>query len=132
MKEIQTREDVHKLVIAFYAKIRKDELLGPIFNRIIPEENWDKHLDKLTDFWETALFGIPKFKGNPTLAHRKVDQVSNPGINEQHFNYWLNLWHETIDEQFTGSKADRAKQAAIGMASAQLAAIKFNRDCAGA
>lgn len=127
MKEIQTREDVHQLVIAFYAKIRKDAFLGPIFNRIIPEDHWDQHLDKLTDFWETTLLGVPKFKGNPTLAHRKVDQTSNHGISEKHFNYWLNLWHETVDEYFEGPKANRAKQASIVMATAQMAAIKFNR-----
>ena len=51
---IHTREDVSLLVRTFYAKVRKDELLGPIFNGII--KDWETHLELLTDFWETNLF----------------------------------------------------------------------------
>ena len=64
MKAIETREDVTLLVNTFYAKIRKDSLLGPIFNQHIPDERWPEHLSKLADFWETNLFGVAKFKGN--------------------------------------------------------------------
>ena len=61
MNTISTRKDISVLVHAFYGKIREDELLGPIFNGHISEEQWPVHLEKLTDFWETNLFGIPKF-----------------------------------------------------------------------
>ena len=50
MKTIENREDISKLVHTFYAKIRKNELLGPIFNRHISEEQWPDHLKILTDF----------------------------------------------------------------------------------
>jgi len=50
MKTIQNRSDVNQLVNVFYAKIRKDDLLGPIFNKHIIDEQWPEHLDKLTDF----------------------------------------------------------------------------------
>jgi len=40
MKPIETKDDIVVLVNAFYAKIRKDELLGPIFNGHIAEERW--------------------------------------------------------------------------------------------
>ena len=53
-KKIESREDVSLLVNTFYSKIRKDTLLGPIFNRIITD--WETHLELLTDFWETNLF----------------------------------------------------------------------------
>ena len=72
MKEIKTRKDVSILVHTFYDKIRKDDLLGPIFNSHIAEDQWPEHLEKLTDFWETNLFGIPKFKGNPSQKHLNV------------------------------------------------------------
>ena len=62
MKPIKNREDIHLLVNTFYSKIRKDELLGPIFNSHISENQWPHHLMKLTDFWETNLFGVRKFK----------------------------------------------------------------------
>ena len=72
MSDIQSRNDISLLVNTFYDCIRKDELLGPIFNSTIPPEHWPAHLDKLTDFWETNIFGIPKFIGNPVEAHRRI------------------------------------------------------------
>ena len=72
--KIESREDVSLLVHTFYSKIRKDDLLGPIFNAHISEEEWPQHLIKLTDFWETNLFGVRKFKGSPTKKHLKVDK----------------------------------------------------------
>lgn len=62
-KEIEDRSDVYKLVCTFYAKVRKHDLLGPIFERHI--DDWPAHLERLTDFWETNLFFVAKFKGNP-------------------------------------------------------------------
>ncbi len=52
-KFIQSREEVSLLVRTFYGKVRKDDLLGPIFNGII--KDWEEHLELLTDFWETQL-----------------------------------------------------------------------------
>jgi hemoglobin len=73
MNTIKDRNDIDLLVHSFYAKIRKDALLGPIFNSHISEEQWPKHLKMLTDFWETNLFGLQKFKGSPSSKHLKVD-----------------------------------------------------------
>ena len=98
MKSIESREDVQLLVNTFYSKIRKDALLGPIFNTHISEALWPDHLVKLTDFWETNLFGVPKFKGNPLQKHAKVDKVADYTINQVHFGKWLQLWVETINE----------------------------------
>jgi len=74
MRAINNREDISELVNIFYIKIRNNELLGPIFNSHIPEDKWPEHLERLTDFWETNLFGIAKFKGNPSEKHKNVDQ----------------------------------------------------------
>ncbi|MDA9126135.1 group III truncated hemoglobin [Flavobacteriaceae bacterium] len=108
MKPIECQEDIHLLVNTFYSKIRKDELLGPIFNSHISENQWPHHLIKLTDFWETNLFGVRKFKGNPTKKHLKVDENLDYRIDALHFGKWLNLWVETINELFTGERADKA------------------------
>ena len=59
-KDIENRKDVNNLVTQFYKKIRKDDLLGPIFNKAIAD--WPIHLEHLTDFWETQLFFVSKFK----------------------------------------------------------------------
>ncbi|TMM57522.1 group III truncated hemoglobin [Maribacter algarum] len=112
-KEITDREDVFDLVETFYTKVRSNELLGPIFENHI--DDWPKHLDRLTDFWETNLFFIRKFKGNPLLKHQIVDAGAGYSIDEHHFGVWLNLWFETVDQLFKGEKAATAKNRARSM-----------------
>lgn len=127
MAEINSREDVQTLVHAFYTKIRRDELLGPIFNSTIPNEKWDEHLIKLTDFWESNLFGIRKFKGNPTQKHIDLDMRMQNSIEQKHFSHWIHLWFETINELFEGERAEKAKNAARKMSTMQFIAIWKNR-----
>lgn len=123
MKTIDNREDVSLLVNSFYAKIRKHEILGPIFNGSIPDDHWPAHLEKLTDFWESNLFGIPKFRGNPPAAHQRVDTKEGHSISQTHFGHWLQLWYETIDELFEGTLAQRAKDLARKMSTGLFLAI---------
>ncbi|MDO5510670.1 MAG: group III truncated hemoglobin [Weeksellaceae bacterium] len=127
MTDISSREHIEQLVYAFYGKIREDEMLGPIFNSHIAEEEWSAHLEKLSDFWETNLFGIPKFKGSPTQKHIQVDKNLNYTIEQEHFGRWMQLWFETIDEMYEGTLADRAKNAARKMSTGQYLAIWFQR-----
>ena len=123
MKQICNRNDIHVLVNSFYSKIREDELLGPIFNSHIPEDKWPEHLDKLTDFWETNLFGIAKFKGSPTQKHINVDKNLKYSIEQKHFGRWLQLWFETINALYEGEYADKAKNAARKMSTGQFLSI---------
>ena len=73
VREISNREDVFLLVSTFYDKIKKDDFIGPIFLEAIPNKEWENHLEKLTDFWETNLFFAKKYKGNPMQVHQKLD-----------------------------------------------------------
>jgi hemoglobin len=51
-KEIETRQDIERLVNTFYVEVRQDKLIGPIFDKMIQrEEIWTHHLVKLADFW---------------------------------------------------------------------------------
>jgi hemoglobin len=127
MQTIKTKNEISVLVNAFYAKIRKDELLGPIFNSHIADERWPEHLETLTDFWETNLFGIAKFKGNPSKKHINVDLNLGHTIEQKHFGKWLQLWFETIDELFEGDLANKAKESARRMATGQYVTICQNR-----
>ena len=111
--DIKTREDVFLLVSSFYVKVRKDAVLGPFFNEVITD--WDAHIERLTNFWESSLFLKTKYLGNPLTAHVKVDQENNNSITELHFGLWLNLWFETINELFEGDYAENAKQRARKM-----------------
>lgn len=123
MKQIENRNDINILVNNFYSKIRKDDLLGPIFNAHIPDDKWKEHLDKLTDFWETNLFGVAKFKGNPTQKHINVDKNLKYSIEQTHFGRWLQIWFGTLDELYEGEYADKAKNSARKMSTGQFLSI---------
>lgn len=125
--EIKSREEIEVLVHRFYDKIRDDALLGPIFNSHIPDEDWPTHLEKLTDFWETNLMGVRKFKGSPSQKHIAVDKNLNYKTNQVHFGKWFQLWFETIDELYVGDLADKAKRAARKMATGQFLVMWRNR-----
>lgn len=114
MKEdLKERADINKLVVNFYNKVRQNEEIGYFFNNTI--KDWDEHLEKLTDFWESNLFFTGSFRGNPAMAHVKVDRTHHNSITEYHFGIWLNLWFETIDELFEGEMAQRLKNNARKM-----------------
>lgn len=113
--DIKTREDVFLLVSGFYKKVRQNPEIGHFFNEFI--QDWDAHLDKLTDFWESNLFFKALYTGNPQKVHVKVDQENHQEISSYHFGIWLNLWFETIDELFEGELANRAKNNARKMSS---------------
>lgn len=127
MKNIQSREDIHTLVTHFYAKVRKDPSLGPIFNQHITQDQWPLHLEKLTDFWESNLFDKQIYRGSPTKKHIQVDTNLHHTIEQTHFSRWLQLWFQTINELYTGEVANKAKNRARKMATGQYIAIWKNR-----
>jgi hemoglobin len=117
LRDVENREDIFLLVTTFYAKVKKDRFIGPIFLEIIPENGWENHLEKLTDFWETNLFFVRKFKGNPMKAHKDVDAHFKHTVTQKHFEKWLEIWFATVDELFIGTKAYEAKERARNIAS---------------
>ncbi|MDP5199375.1 group III truncated hemoglobin [Flavobacterium sp. DG2-3] len=112
-KQIENRADVNFLVNHFYDKIRADQEIGFYFNEMISD--WEAHLEKLTDFWETNLFGVRKYKGNPHAVHNEVDAHFDEKITANEFGIWLNHWFQTIDEYFEGENADTLKRRARKM-----------------
>lgn len=124
-KEIKGREEVSLLVRTFYARIRKEETLGPIFNNII--EDWEEHFETLIDFWESNLFRVRKYYGNPMLAHVSVDKKNDHTIDSKHFGIWLNLWYQTIDDLFEGQVAEMAKFKARKMSTNLFLAMFHHR-----
>src|SRR5690606_24757315 len=101
-KKIETIDDIRLLVDTFYGKARQDSLIGPIFNDVIGDQ-WPVHLEKMYRFWQTVLFDKEHtYFGAPFPPHAKLP------VNQEHFDTWLGLWHETIDEFFTGERAAEA------------------------
>ena len=88
-----TETMIQDLVHAFYARVRLDPALGPIFNRVIGD-NWDDHLAKLCDFWSSVLLMTGRFKGAPMAAHARLADVQ-----PAHFVRWLQLFRQTALER---------------------------------
>lgn len=80
-------EDIRRLVHRFYAQVRQDATLGPIFNARVAD--WDRHLEMLCDFWSSLLLGTRRFKGAPIPAHARIPDLSWPL-----FQRWLSLFHD--------------------------------------
>lgn len=102
MNEIKNLEDVKVVVDCFYNKVRQDELLKDVFNDVI-QDRWPEHLEKMYRFWQTVLLDEHTYYGSPFVPHAKLP------VNIEHFNRWLELFDETVDENFVGEKADRMK-----------------------
>lgn len=111
--DIEGRAEIVTLVDAFYTKVRKDDLLGPIFDEVA-KVDWSEHLPKLYNFWQTILFGDGGYRGNPMMAHFKL--VVETPMDWPRFERWLALFHETVDEHFAGRRATQIKKAAADMA----------------
>ena len=88
------------LVDAFYAKIRRDEVLAPIFERAIAPDGWPVHLGKMYDFWSSVLLTTGRYKGNPLAVHMRLD-----GIELSMFARWLALFRATAEELFPAELA---------------------------
>ena len=119
--EILNLDDIKLLVNTFYSKIQVDQILGPIFNGII-QDRWPVHLEKMYRFWQTVLLGEHTYFGSPFLPHAKLP------IGEEHFERWLKLFYQTIDELFAGEKANEAKWRAEKMAKMFQSKIEYYRN----
>jgi hemoglobin len=82
---------ISHLVDDFYARIREDPALGPIFDERV--KDWGDHLDRMKRFWRSVLFSSGEFLGNPMLKHIVI-----PGVDQSLFDRWLLLFGKTLDE----------------------------------
>jgi hemoglobin len=117
-KDIERLEDIKVLVDGFYDKIKEDELLAPIFNFRL-STHWVPHLEKMYTFWNAALFGVKGYNGNPYMKHATME------LDPEHFERWISMFNQTIDEHFQGPLAEEAKIRGAVMASMFL--IKLDK-----
>lgn len=122
--DIASRHDIEKVVDTFYKKILQDDMIGHFFTEVI-KLDWDKHIPIMYDFWEMALFDKMIYKGNPMLKHIALDKIA--GLEESHFDRWITLFSNTLDDLYDGPKAELAKQKAKTMKSLMLHKIKQSR-----
>lgn len=121
MKEILGIEDIRLLVDSFYSKVRADDLLSGIFNERI-KDRWPQHLEKMYRFWQTVLLEEHTYHGSPFVPHARLS------VEAKHFERWMALFSQTVDENFTGEKAKEAKWRAGKMAEMFHHKIRYYQD----
>ncbi len=114
-----------RLVDAFYTRVRGDDILGPIFGDVA-HVDWDRHLPKMYDFWESVLFGKVGFTGSPLAVHRELAQRTR--MSSVEFDRWLKLFHASVEALFAGPVADEAKLRASRIATVLQHHIAADRD----
>lgn len=112
-QDIVERSDIEHLVNSFYDKVKKDDLIGYIFNDVA-QVDWPHHLPIMYNFWEMVLFGTGPYKGDPMTKHIQLNQLTK--LEPQRFDRWKQLFFATIDEHFEGEKATEAKLRAENIA----------------
>jgi hemoglobin len=109
-----TEQGIRLLVDRFYAKVRADAALGPIFEDAIAEDEWPAHLATMRAFWSSIMLTSGRYHGNPVAAHRRVE-----GITPALFERWLALFAETCAELFdqttVAAFTDKAKRIATSL-----------------
>ncbi len=118
--DITGRSDIDTVIQLFYEKVREDEFIGHFFSTV-RKMDWPKHISAMGDFWENILFHVGSYEGDPLSVHKQIHQTSI--TTKLHFERWLLLFNQTIDENFTGPMALVMKQRAGGIATVMLSKI---------
>ncbi|MEY2900897.1 MAG: hypothetical protein RLY89_3 [Bacteroidota bacterium] len=111
--DITHRADLENLMKAFYTKALVDESIGHYFTQVV-QLDMEKHLPRITDFWETVVFDAGKYQGNTMKIHEDLHEKSP--FESAHFTRWIDLFKATVDEHFTGENAEKIKSRAISIA----------------
>jgi hemoglobin len=102
MTDINSELDIDILVRKFYDKLLNDKLMSPYFQDL----DLESHFKNIVAFWSLILLDKPGYQNNVFEKHARLE------INETHFERWVLLFCETIDDLYNGQKADLAKSRA--------------------
>ena len=114
MRDLDNRAAIELMVRNFYRDAATDDLLGPIFAGM--HVDWPAHIAKLTDFWSFLVLRERGYTGQPLRAHEPVHERFP--FAQAHYERWLELFVDTVDDSFRGPGAELAKQRAAKMVNA--------------
>ncbi len=97
-----TPEQIDTVVTEFYARVREDETLGPVFFESLPPlpKTWMVHEEKIAAFWRNAILFERSYDGNPQKVHSERDAVE-----AEHFAVWLDLFDVVLKEKLHPEQA---------------------------
>ena len=97
-----TETSIARLVEAFYARVRRDPVLGPVFDAAITEAAWPAHLERMNAFWSSLMLTTGRYKGDPLAVHQRVG-----GMAPELFGRWLDLFESTAATLFVPGLAEQ-------------------------
>jgi hemoglobin len=101
------RAGIQHLLKHFYADVRQQNTIGPIFRAQI--HDWPAHLEKIADFWSGATGGPPHYSGPMPQRHFPL------GIGAPHFDAWLDLWRRHCRAHLRPREAEELIRIAVGI-----------------
>ena len=119
MQQQISEQEISELVDRFYAKVRQDDEIGPIFNAVV--DDWPYHLALLKNFWSTVLNTTGRYKGDPMMKHLQLS------LDPPHFRRWLELFEETARETMQPDHAELVVAKAERIAQNFLAGIAYTK-----
>ena len=117
-----TEAELETLVDRFYAAVREDPVLGPVFGGAV--DDWPEHLVKLQAFWSSVMLTSGRYKGNPVEAHLRHSSSIEPAM----FDRWLELWREAAAETLQPQDAAAVIEKAQRIAESLKLALFFRLD----
>ena len=110
---------IERLVRRFYAAVRADALLAPVFAAHIAD--WEPHLQRMCAFWSSVALMTGRYHGQPMAKHLPI------AADGRHFDRWLALFEDTARRECPPAAAEhfieRARRIAesleMGMAAAR-------------
>lgn len=114
MADITNRTDIYNIVKLFYVKLIDDAVLKHFFASFDTDEKPEHHLQILVDFWDHQLFYTGVYRRNAMQPHLNLHHKFP--FKKEHFEQWLKLFNQTVDELFEGIKAHQAKNKAQSIA----------------
>jgi hemoglobin len=92
---------VRSVIVAFYAKVRRDPVLGPVFENIVGD-HWDTHIEKVCSFW----FYVTRLDRSYNARDFMPAHIKHPTIQAELLPIWLRLFRQTAKELCTTEIAD--------------------------
>lgn len=117
MPDILTRADIAAVISDFYRKATRDPVIGYLFEGL----DLEAHLPIMHDFWENILFRTGAYKGGMMYKHLLLN--ARKPLQTTHFERWLELFTQTVDQHFSGENAASMKQFAHSVARTMIERI---------
>ena len=112
--DITSRKDIKLIIKKFYDLLIDDTTMSPFFKEFIEQDTLEAHLEIITNFWNDILFNSNTYKNNVLQKHLNKHAFIN--FKKEHFSNWLQHFSTTIDNHFSGLKAELMKNRALSIA----------------